>query len=263
MMTTRSRDGTSIAFDRSGSGQALVLVNGALSDRSSGSTLAALLAPRFTVFSFDRRGRGDSGDGATYSVDREIEDIAALIKEAGGSAFVFGHSSGAALSLEAAASGLAIRKLALYEPPFIVDASRPPMPRDYEDRLSALISSGRKGEAVEYFLATGPGVPAETIARMKNTPMWPAMLKMAHTLLYDAAIMAGKMDGLAPSPASWASVRMPCLLMDGGESPAWARRSVKILSEALPEARYLSLPGQTHSAAPELLVPALVEFFSD
>ena len=131
-----SRDGTAIAYERTGGGPPLILVGGALSDRSAGSPLATLLAPHFSVFSYDRRGRGDSGDTAPYAVDREVEDLQALIAEAGGSAFVFGHSSGAVLALEAAARGLAVPKLALYEPPFMIGKGRPPLPKDYGEHLA-------------------------------------------------------------------------------------------------------------------------------
>src|SRR5438067_1305726 len=184
-----SKDGTTIAFDQLGEGPAAILVSPALGDRSGNGPLAALLAPHFTVFNYDRRGRGDSGDTQPYAVEREIEDIEALIKEAGGSAFAYGWSSGAALALEAAVRGLAITKLALFEPPFIVDDSRPPLPQDYVTRLTELVSAGRRGDAVEFFMTAGVGIPAEFVAQMRNDPMWPAMEALAHTLPYDGAIM--------------------------------------------------------------------------
>ncbi|MCL4499999.1 MAG: alpha/beta hydrolase, partial [Chloroflexi bacterium] len=148
MNRATSKDGTSIAFDKTGQGQPLVLVSGALSDRSAASTLAPLLAPHFTVFAYDRRGRGDSGDTPPYAVEREVEDIDTIIKQAGAPVFLFGHSSGAVLALEAAASGLAVKKLAIYEPPFIVDDTRSPQSRDFAARIDALISAGRRGDAV-------------------------------------------------------------------------------------------------------------------
>ena len=158
MEKTSSRDGTLIAFETRGSGAPLILVGGALSDRSSAAGLASLLEPGFTVLAFDRRGRGDSGDAESYSIEREVEDIAALIEVAGGSAFVFGHSSGAALALECAARALPISKLALYEPPFIVDGAREALPGGYTARLASLLASGRRGEAVKHFLTIGvPG----------------------------------------------------------------------------------------------------------
>src|SRR5947207_11784535 len=167
-----SRDGTAIAFDQSGQGPALILVAGATATRLAEVSLAAALAPHFTVFAYDRRGRGESGDTAPYAVEREVEDIEALINEAGGSAFVFGHSSGAVLALDAArVLPTKITKLALYEPPFIVDASRPPMPEDFASHLSELVASGGRGDAVAYWQAQ-LGIPAEAIAHMRQSPMW-------------------------------------------------------------------------------------------
>src|SRR5229473_6010118 len=178
-----STDGTPIAFDQTGKGPAIILVDGALCYRASGPTgpLAALLAPHFTVFTYDRRGRGDSGDMAPYSVEREVEDIEALLKEGGGSAFVFGISSGAALALEAANRGLAIIQLALYEAPFIVDDSRPPIPNDFPARLDELISSKRRGDAVRLFMKL-VGVPGIFILLMRFMPAWSKLTAVAHTI---------------------------------------------------------------------------------
>ena len=163
MSEVRSADGTTITFERSGDGPSLILLGGALSTGQAAGPLASLLAPSFTTFAYDRRGRGESGDTPPYAVDREIEDLAALIEEAGGEAFVYGHSSGAGLALEAAAYGLSIARLTLYEPPFIVDDSRPPLPSDWVERLDELIAAGRRGEAVEYFLTVGVGIPARHV----------------------------------------------------------------------------------------------------
>src|SRR5512136_3089047 len=148
MQKVTSKDGTPIAFGKTGHGPAIILVSGALGDRSAAAPLTPLLSPHFTVLAYDRRGRGDSGDTAPYAVEREVEDIDALVTEAGGSAFVYGHSSGAVLALEAAARGLAITRLALYEPPFIVDNSHPPVSADYVARLNQLVAAGRRGDAV-------------------------------------------------------------------------------------------------------------------
>ena len=178
-----SADATTIAFDRWGQGPALILVGGALSDRSAAVGLAGKLAPHFTVIAFDRRGRGDSGDTAPYAVEREVEDIVALLDEAGGSAFVFGHSSGAVLALETARTFPArVPKLAVYEPPFIVDDSRSPLPADYAAQLETLVSEGCRGDAVAYFLTTGPGVPAEVVESMRGEEYWPSLEAIAHTL---------------------------------------------------------------------------------
>src|SRR5229473_8283721 len=183
-----SKDGTPIAFDQSGQGPAIILVAGATATRLAEASLAAALAPHFTVFAYDRRGRGDSGDTAPYSVEREVEDIEALIKEAGGSAFVFGISSGAALALEAANRGLAIRQLALYEAPFIVDDSRPPIPNDFLARLDELISSKRRGDAVRLFMKL-VGVPGIFILLMRFMPAWSKLTAVAHTIAYDITIV--------------------------------------------------------------------------
>src|SRR2546429_4582400 len=187
MRTVISKDSTPIAFDKSGHGPAIILVAGATATRLAEASLAAILAAQFTVFNYDRRGRGESGDTAPYAVEREVEDLEALIIEAGGSAFVVGGSSGAVLALEAARK-LPITKLALYEPPFIVDDSRPPLPADYVSQLTALLASGRRGDAVAYFMTTGVGLPVAEVAQMRHDPMWPALEAVAHTLAYDGTI---------------------------------------------------------------------------
>jgi Alpha/beta hydrolase family len=259
--TVASSDGTTIAFDRAGEGPPVILVGGALSDRSGGAPFAAPLAHRLTVFTYDRRGRGDSGDTPPYAVEREVEDLGALIDAAGGSACVYGHSSGAALALEGARHGLPITKLALYEPPFIVDDSRPPLPSDYVARLRELAAAGRGGDAVEYFMTTGPGVPADVVAEMRAAPSWPAMERIAHTLAYDGLIMGDTMSGNPLPTGRWASVTNPTLVLDGGESPTWARNAVRALADVLPHAERRTLDGQTHNASAEILAPVLEGFF--
>jgi pimeloyl-ACP methyl ester carboxylesterase len=262
MKTVRSHDGTPIAFDQSGKGPAVILANGALSGRSAGAPLAALLAPHYTVFAYDRRGRGGSGDTAPYAVEREVDDLAAVLAAAGEPAFAFGHSSGAVLALEAART-LTFRKLALYEPPFVVDDSRPLPPDDYVARVAGLAAAGRRGDAVEFFMTRAVDVPAEMVAQMRNSPMWPAMEVMANTLAYDGAVMGDKLRG-SPEPLQrWASVTVPTLVMDGGDSPVWARRAVQALVDVLPHAQRRTLPGQTHGAVPEALAPVLEEFFHE
>ena len=259
--SVRSADGTAISFDRTGDGPPLILVGGALSDRTAAAPLAALLAPRFTVYAFDRRGRGDRGDTPPYAVDREVEDLGALIDDAGGSAFVFGHSSGAALAIEAAVRGLPIPKLALYEPPFIVDDTRAPLPDDYEATLREMAASGHPGDTVAYFMTTGVGLPSEEVEQMRHAPTWPAMEALAHTLTYDGAVMGTNMSG-RPLPSEWAAaITMPTLVMDGGDSPAWQTHAVDALASLLPDVRRRTLDGQGHGADPEVLAPILTEFF--
>jgi pimeloyl-ACP methyl ester carboxylesterase len=263
MKKVLSKDGTPIAFDQTGRGPAVILVDGALCYRASGPSgpLAELLAESFTVFSFDRRGRGESGNSATYAVEREIEDIEALIHEAGGSAFVYGISSGAALALEAANRGLAIKKLALYEAPFMVDDSRPPTPKDFLVQLNHLISADRRGDAVKLFLKL-VGVPAIFIGLMRFMPAWSKLKSVAHSLPYDIAIVQDYQRG-KPLPANrWSSVTAPTLVMDGGKSPTWMRNGAKALAGVVPNARYRTLEGQTHMVNPKVLAPALAEFFA-
>jgi pimeloyl-ACP methyl ester carboxylesterase len=258
-----SKDGTPIAFDRSGNGPAVILVDGALCYRGSGPSgpLAAALAGHFTVFTYDRRGRGDSGNTAPYAVEREVEDIEALINEAGGSAFVYGISSGAVLALEAANHGLAIKKLALYEAPFIVDDSRLPIPEDFVAQLYDRISADRRGDAVRLFMKL-VGVPGIFIALMRFLPAWSKLKAVAHTLPYDITLTQDNQRG-KPLPARrWAAVTAPTLVVDGGKSPAWIRHAMRALADVLPNAKLRTLEGQTHMVKPKALAPLLVDFFA-
>src|SRR5438270_3255979 len=221
-----SKDGTAIAFDRSGQGPAIILVGGAFQHRAidpKTAQLAALLAQHFTVFHYDRRGRGDSSDTQPYAVQREVEDLDALIKEAGGSAFVFGMSSGAALAIVAVACGLAITKLALYEPPFNSgDDTARQASENYTRQLTALLTQGRRGDAVALAMTTW-GAPAEAIAGMRQTPIWPLFEAVAPTLAYDNAIMG---NGSVPTQRL-ASIAVPTLVIDGGASPAFMHNAAQ------------------------------------
>jgi len=259
-----SKDGTAIAFDRIGSGPPVILIDGARCYRGMGQSgqLAELLAQHFTVFTYDRRGRGASGDTAPYAVEREVEDIAALLGEAGGSAFVWGTSSGAVLALETANRLSGIKKLALYEAPFIVDDTRPTT-EDGWDRISGAVAADRRSDAVKLFLKL-VGVPGFVRALMPlMIPMWLKLKAVAHTLPYDGAVVRENQKG-KPLPASrWASVTIPALVMDGGNSPAWMRHANRSLASVLPNARYQTLQGQTHMLKPKAHAPILVEFFKD
>jgi pimeloyl-ACP methyl ester carboxylesterase len=264
MKKVLSKDGTEIAFDLSGKGSVVILVTGALGVRSHPmmTQLAAHLAPHFTVFNYDRRGRGDSGDTAPYAIEREIEDIEALIDEAGGSAFLYGISSGAALALEAASRLPAkVKKLALYEPPFIIDDSHPPLPKDYVEQLNDLIAAGRRGDAVALFMKV-VGVPDEFVAQMRDMPMWPEMEQVAHTLAYDGTIMGDTMSGKPLSPKQWATTTSHTLVIVGGESEAFFQHGTQALVDILPNAQHRTLAGQTHEVAAEALAPVLKEFFA-
>jgi pimeloyl-ACP methyl ester carboxylesterase len=259
----RSNDGTEIAFDRRGDGPAVILVDGALCSRGMGPSgpLAELLAQHFTVFTYDRRGRGESGDTAPYAVEREVEDIAALLSEAGGTAFVSGISSGAALAVEAANRLGGIEKLALYEAPFIVDDSRSTT-QDGWTRIGEAVAADRRSDAVRLFMKM-VGVPDVFIALMRLMPVWSKLKAVAHTLPYDGALVQDNQRG-APLPAGrWSSVTIPSLVMDGGKSPTWMRDANRALASALPNAQYRTLEGQTHMLNAKVHAPVLVEFFRD
>ncbi len=264
MQTVTSEDGTQIAYDEVGNGPAVILVGGALQYRSFDprtAQLAGLLGRHFKTFHYDRRGRGDSGNTLPYDTQREIEDLDALIREAGGSAMVFAMSSGGNLALEAANSGLKITRLALYEPAILVDSGRPAVPEDYVEQLARLAADGRRGDAVEYFLVQGTGVPAEYVAPMRQAPFWPGMEAVAHTLAYDGAFTADAMHGRPLPPSRWAAVTIPVMVLDGGASPAWVRNSAQALAGVLKNARRRTLEGQDHAYDPAILAPALEEFF--
>lgn len=257
MSKVQSKDGTIITFDKLGAGPPVILVCGGSVDRMSNASLAEALAPNFTVYNYDRRGRGASGDTQPYAVEREIEDIGALVGEAGGSAFLYGTSSGAALALDAAASGLSIAKLALWEPPYILDGTRPRPPADTAKIYSDFIAEGRRDDAAEYFMVSVVGLPKEFAAQARSSPWWPAQLALAHTLAYDATIMG---DYSLPAERA-ASVTTPTIVLAGGASFDWIITTAQRLAEIMPKAQYLNLEGQTHDVAAQVMAPALLEFF--
>jgi pimeloyl-ACP methyl ester carboxylesterase len=251
MEIVNSVDGTSIAFERSGQGPALVLVVGAFCDRSSTQSLAAGLSLDFTVFEYDRRGRGDSGDTVSYSVAREVEDLAAVVSAAGGEAFVFGHSSGGALGLEAAAAGVPIPRLAVYEPPYA-----PGVTNEFAAQLTDLVASGARAQAAERFL-TLVGTPPEALVRMVSAPFWPHMLAFANTLPYE--ITLGN-NGSVPADRL-SRVSAHTLALAGGASPEWAREGARTIANMIPGAEMQVLERQGHGATDEVLIPLLIEFF--
>ena len=265
---TTSRDGTVIAYGRTGAGPAIVIVDGAFVYRAIDQLpvdLAGMLAPRFTVAHYERRGRGESGDTPPYAVEREIEDLQAVIDAVGGSACVLGLSSGAVLALEAAAHGVAIDKLALYEPPFVVDDSRPPLPEDYVAHLDELIAAGRRGDAMEYALTRAVGLPEEDVRAMRAEPFFAAMEAVAHTAAYDGAIMADTMAGRPLPLQRWASVTIPTLVIVGEKSDAFWQHGTRALARGLPNAVHRTLDtqaDQAHAVAPAALAPLLDEFFA-
>src|SRR5215472_16182731 len=266
MGTVRSKDGTTIAFDAWGDGQPLIMVDGATSYRGvnqMNAEVGHLLREEFRVYAYDRRGRGESTDTAPYAVQREIEDLAALISDAGAPALVCGQSSGAVLALDAAAAGLPISGLALFEPPFIVDDSRPPRPSDYVQRLADSTAEGRPGDAVELFLTAAVGLPAEAVAGMRQSPFWPALEAVANTIAYDGRIMGTTMSG-APLPTDrWASLRLPTLIMYGNGTEPWLITAARALADLLPTASLQAVEGAQHSVAANVLAPALRQFALD
>jgi pimeloyl-ACP methyl ester carboxylesterase len=258
MNTVESKDGTTIAYDRRGAGPALVLVDGALCGRAQGPMpdLAAELADRFTVYNYDRRGRGDSGDAESYEVDREIEDLAAVIEAAGGSAYVYGSSSGAALALRATAAGLPIEKLVAFEPPYVVDDSRKQIPRTWVADLQAL----EPGDAIKYFFTKGIGLPGIFVTMMKLMPAWKPMKAIAHTLPYDAQVVGGNCFGDPMDATQWAGIEQPVLVVNGGKSPGWMKTSTRALTDAVPGAGHTEVPGQTHVIKAAAIAPVIADF---
>jgi len=259
-----SKDGTSIAYERIGSGPAVILVGGGLDDGAENAPLAAELAERFTVYNYARRGRGDSGDTPPYAVEREIEDIEALIAETGGSAHVYGVSSGGALALEAAAAGIAIHKVAVYEVPYSMAGEWRSRWRAYRDELEALLAEDRRGDALELFMLVA-GSSEEQIAAAKGSPFWAGLQAIAHTLAYDAACLG---DGQPPA-ARFAGIAQPALVLTGGERPPDAANWVLALDEAadaivasIPRARRQTIEGQGHVADPKAVALVLEEFFA-
>jgi len=251
-----SADGTTISYDRVGNGPPVILVLGAFNERAAGAPLAAHLAGTFTVLNYDRRGRGASNDTLPYAVDREIDDLEALIGAAGPSASVFGYSSGAVLALRAAARGLPITKLALYDPPFQIRGASPDQWTDLARQIEDLVSVGRRGDAVELFQTKGVGIPPEVVAQLRHAPFWPALEAIAHTLAYDSLI-------LACPPELLGSVSMPTLVIHGGASPDPIREAARAVADGLPLAQLHTLPGQTHDLVPDVLGPHLEQFYAD
>jgi pimeloyl-ACP methyl ester carboxylesterase len=260
METVNSKDGTSIGYDRVGEGPVVILVDGALSTRGSKADLANLLADRFTVVSYDRRGRGDSGDTQPYAVDREIEDIDALIDAAGGSAFLYGHSSGGCLAMEAAVELWGkVRKLAIYEAPYNDDPSAQKAWGEYLARLAERLGSGRRGDAVALFMAL-VGMPAEQIVGMRQEPFWAGLEAIAPTLAYDHAGIMGKLGSIPTERA--ARVQVATLVISGTSGLPFILETARTLSRTIPGAQLRTLEGQPHNVHAEVLAPVLAEFLA-
>ncbi len=235
MQHVTSKDGTIIAYEQ---------VGGVLGDHHQQAGLAALLAEHFTVYNIDRRGHGESGFTAPYAVEREVEDIDALITEAGGSAFVYGTSGPGVLSMEAAARGLSpkMKKLAVWEPPYILEGSRPPIPQDYKEQLAQLLREGRKGDMIELFLTKAVGMPAEFVAPMRQA--------------YDATLMYP----FSLPKERIAKATVETLVIDGGTVP-WISQAAQAVADTLPHAHRRTIAGQPHNVADEAMAPVLIEYF--
>ena len=264
MPTVTSNDGTQIAYDSVGSGPPLILVAGATQYRAVDQTtseLARLLAAGgFRVISYDRRGRGDSGDTQPYAVEREIEDIEALVTEAGGEASLFGMSSGAVLAAEAAARGVPVTKLLMYEPPMVLDDSGPPPQPDYVEKIEGLAKSG-DGDAMAYFVSM-VGMPEEQLAEFRQSPIFPAFAAVEHTLAYDGRIMEPYGKGEPIPLGAWDGALQPTVVFAGGDSPDWMQNAARAAAEAVPDGDVRIVPGQTHEFDPAVLAPEMLEFLS-
>jgi len=264
MNTLTSRDGTPLAFDKVGTGPALILVDGALGHRADPNQqqLVNLLSVHFTVFNYDRRGRGDSGDTQPYAVEREIEDIDALVTAADGTAYLYGMSSGAILALRAANKlGSKITRLALYEPPFILDNSRPPLPTDYVEQLNAAIAAGDRSKAVEIFMTQAILIPAGYLDSMKADPMWAGMEQVAHTIAYDGMVSREFMAGQPWASGTWDGVTAKIRVITGENSESFFHTAAQTLADDLANAESTVLAGQDHNVSMDALAPMLIEFF--
>lgn len=261
MNTLSSHDGTTIAYDKQGEGPALILVDGALTVHSSGSKaeLVKLLAPHFTLCGYDRRGRGGSGDTLPYAVDREIDDIEALIDRTGGPAFLYGHSSGGPLAMLAATRlGSKVSKIAMYEPPYNNDPAAQQPWSQYLRQLREALAEDRRGDAVALFMRF-TGTPGEQVDRMRQAPFWPAMEAIAPTMAYDHAEIMGEPWAVPTDVA--ARVQVPALVMSGDAGLPFMPDTARALSEALPKGQLRILHGQTHEVSASVLAPVLEEFF--
>lgn len=253
-----SRDGTRIAYETAGDGQPVLIVLGALNSRRSGVKLAKLLAPRFMAVTYDRRGRGDSSDSASYSPEREVEDIAALIDAVGAPVCLYGHSSGGALAIAAAAQlPKRVAKLAIYEAPYALDADARKAATEYYAALEEVLAAGRNGDAVALFVRS-VGVSPAQIQAMQQMPMWKGLETLAPTLVYDSAVLG---EGHALPVALLSRITTPTLVMHGGAGSPAMRDAARAIGDAIPNAELRTLARQTHGVSPKVLAPVLEEFF--
>jgi len=259
MSETRSKDETEIAFDRLGDGEPLIVVGGATCDRARMQPISEELARDFQVVNYDRRGRGKSGDTQPYAVGREVEDIAALIDEVGGSVCVYGHSSGAALALNAAAAGLPIERLVLHDAPYSPEPNGEDGRRLYGETLRKLLSEDRRGDAVELFFST-TGMPASIVADMRGGPYWAALEAIAPTLAYDSAVLGHESTGGAVPVDLLDRVRVPVLVICGGANEQWWKDTASLIAGGVAHGRLTILDGAQHVVAPEVVAPVIAAF---
>ncbi|MEU8222687.1 alpha/beta hydrolase [Kribbella sp. NPDC048915] len=262
MSTVTSADGTTIAFDAYGEGAALIVVDGATAHRAVNpvnAELGALLSDDFRTYAYDRRGRGESGDTAPYAIQREIEDIAALIEDAGRPAIISAWSSGCLLALDAAGAGLPIAGLVLFEPPVIVSDAFHVLPSDYVEQLDAFIAEGRRDKAAELFMTAAVGLPPEAVAGIKQSPMWAPVEEVAHTIAYDGRIMGTTMSGKPLPTDRWAGVTVPVLVLHGDKTWPMLAAGAEAVAAHLPTAALRVIPGADHSTEAATLAPILRE----
>jgi pimeloyl-ACP methyl ester carboxylesterase len=258
METFESSDGTVIAYERAGEGVPLVLVGGALTDHASLRDLVRLLAPRFSVYSYDRRGRGSSSDTPPYSVELEVEDIEELIARTAGGAMVVGIGSGAALSLRAAADGVVMTAVVAYEPPYIVGDSRPRPPADLAGRVRAMVANGRLADAVERYLIEAAGLSPAAVVQLQGRPGWAAMEAVASTITHDLTIMG---DCTVPTDR-FARITIPVAILDNAASPSWLRGAARSVAASIPDASYMTLNAPMAAFDAATVAPVLIELLA-
>jgi pimeloyl-ACP methyl ester carboxylesterase len=257
-LTVTSADGSTIAYEKTGNGPAVIVIGGAFATRQSSAGLAPLLAAHFSVYAYDRRGRGESSQASPYAVEREVEDLAALIEVAGGSANLYGHSSGGMLALEAAARGLPLDHVAVYEVPYTETPAGYGSVQEWRSTVEGALEAEDRDAAAKAFLR-GTGADDATLAMMATTPWWPGMLGIAHTLPHDLALMG---DGSVPAERM-RRIAVPTVLLYGADSPEWAGKAAEALAAVIPGSTSVAMHGQTHNADPAAVAPAVMDFFRD
>jgi pimeloyl-ACP methyl ester carboxylesterase len=265
MSTVTSADGTTIGYEAYGEGRPLILIDGATAHRAVNplnAEVGKLLSDEFRTYAYDRRGRGESTDTAPYAIQREIEDIAALIDDAGRPAILFGWSSGCLLALDAAAAGLPVAGLVLFEPPVVVDDVRPPLPSDYVEQLDAFVAAGRRDKAAELFMTAAAMMPPEAIPGMKQSPYWAPVEEIAHTIAYDGRIMGTTMSGNPLPEDRWADVKVPVLVLYGDKTWPALSAGAQAVAAHLPTATLRAIPGENHGTEAATLAPVLREFLT-